>query len=76
MRTTATIRNWHPGQLVLVWIAAAIIEWLLWQMWAYLSTLETVSSFGFATALLVLCLLAATPVVMFVVTWKWFGRQS
>jgi hypothetical protein len=71
-----TIRKWHPGQLVVLWIAAVACEWLLWQFWDYLAALETISSFGFATALFVLVAIAALPVAMFVVTWKWFGAKG
>jgi hypothetical protein len=71
------IRNWHPGQVVLLWIAAVLVEWPLW-LWLtfiYSQSLILSTTGGTVIGLIVLLLVAGIPIPLFVVTWKWFGGR-
>ena len=68
--------NWHPGQVVLAWTGAALIEWLMWQWLTLLLDVPGPTMAATIVTFAVLFLVVAIPVSMFVVTWKWFGGRT
>jgi len=65
------IKDWHGGQLVVLWgsgVVSGSIEFLVFYMVINEGGPDWI-------ALIALAALLATPVVLLVVTWKWFGGK-
>jgi hypothetical protein len=61
------IRDWHPGQLAVLWIGGFFAAWVAYQFNIGGSrSVKWVTAFAF---------LVAIPVGLLVITWKWFGGR-
>ncbi|HEX8696490.1 MAG TPA: hypothetical protein VF746_28990 [Longimicrobium sp.] len=61
------VRDWHPGQLALLWVVAVFGEWLLIR--SILRPHFVPNTLGYAVLWLI-------PIVLFVVTWRWFDARK
>ena len=62
------IRSWHYGKIILLWMWAIMLEFL------GLHLLELINHFimGFIIIIMILII----PIIMSVITWKWFGSKE
>lgn len=58
------IRDWHPGQLVVLWVGGLFTEWVIWGLG---SSGELPSMF--------LAVFIGLPFALLAVTWIWFGGR-
>lgn len=81
------VKNWHPGQVVMLWVGAAILFFVLLVISSAAEPSTTISispdgrRFGDPTAVqlfvfyLSTLLLFALPFVPVIITWRWFGAR-
>jgi hypothetical protein len=62
------VRDWHPGQVAVIWIGGALAEWVT------LGLLRG-GDLGDSAAPLLIVLFFAIPLAVLVVTWIWFGSR-
>lgn len=65
------IRQWHPGQLVVLWVAAACVDGLI--ALAFMVLIDRPASPRLPLTLATIFIVI--PFVMLVVTWRWFGGR-
>ena len=76
------IKNWHVGQIVLCWVAGCLVLlfFVLPILFSIVSgPMDTTSPFAFLLILLIFLLfvLVSLPIVLCILTWKWFsGREK
>ena len=64
------IKDWHPGQLVIIWISGLSLGGVVFGLGQITST--EYENLGIAIAL---AAVLGTPIALLVVTWKWFGGR-
>ncbi len=71
--TSADIRNWHPGQLVVFWVGLLIFEAILLYVCRVLAKLQdwSVTDIWLSRSVVVVFLYAGL-----MVTWYWFGGRK
>ena len=69
-----SIRQWHPGQLVVLWVAAVLIDVLIVLTLVIAEGPHTGRALFLARAALVTFLVI--PFLMLIVTWRWFGGRA
>ena len=60
------IRDWHPGQLGVLWVGGAGLEWVFYSL---------SEDIGTALNIIIVIGLIVIPLVLLIVTWKWFGGR-
>ena len=69
------IRDWHPGQLGVLWVGGAGVEWACYALGLWEANLPTLPT-GAAVIVVLLALInVAIPIALLIVTWKWFGSR-
>ena len=81
------IRDWHPGQLVVLWVGGAGVAWALSRLFMDVPTSHMVLEQGKWVDksanpvrdiwnLIVGIGLFAIPVALLIITWKWVGSRN
>jgi cytochrome c biogenesis factor len=65
------IRQWHPGKLVMLWLAAGFLLYLALRASGHAYTNDQKD-----LALLLLLLAVPFAITVSVITWKWFGGRE
>jgi len=68
------VDDWHPGQLVVVWVGGLLAEFLLVGFASAL--IDSGKDFLDDAALLLFLLAVALPFVLLWITWQWFGARQ
>ncbi len=70
------IKDWHGGQLVILWVGAFLAAAIALMALYFVGTFsDPVGIAWIVIASIVLPAILATPVVLLVITWKWFGGK-
>ena len=64
------IRQWHPGKIVLVWVAAVLLLLLAFRIAGAYTNEKDI------TGWVIVILGLAGPVAGFVISWIWFGGRE
>lgn len=64
------IRNWHYGKLILLWAWGGILGYIA------LVVLLALSGESYVVGTLLVVVLVGLPLLLSVVTWKWFGAKE
>jgi hypothetical protein len=71
------IRDWHPGQLVIVWIVIVAIDWALYQFFMTASLPQNRSDTYYTLVNVgAMLVLAIPPLLGLVWTWKWLDARK
>jgi predicted membrane channel-forming protein YqfA (hemolysin III family) len=68
------VARWHYGKIVLLWVWGVALMGIVFTSIQALSHPQSASQLIFA--FLLLALLAAIPLVLSIVTWKWLGGKE
>ncbi len=70
------IKDWHGGQLVILWVGAFLAVAIALMVVYFVGTFsDPVGIARIVILSIVLAAILATPVVLLVITWKWFGGK-
>ncbi|HCX31781.1 MAG TPA: hypothetical protein DHU55_18730 [Blastocatellia bacterium] len=73
--TSASLKRWHVGQLLLVWLVLFVVEWVAWHLFIEIPIPPSASQRVLGDLALLL-VIVAVPVTFFCATWVWFGERS
>ena len=68
------IARWHYGKIVLLWVWGVVLMWVVFTSIQALNHPQSLTQLIFA--FLLLALLAAIPLFLSIVTWKWLGGKE
>ena len=66
------IRDWHPGQLGVLWVGGAGVAW----MCSWIVQHQKSGRAGEGGLFIASIGLLAIPVALLIITWKWFGSRN
>jgi hypothetical protein len=68
------IARWHYGKIVLLWVWGVVLMWVVFTSIQALNHPQSLTQL--ISAFLLLALLAAIPLFLSIVTWKWLGGKE
>jgi len=69
------IRDWHSGQLVVLWVGGAFWEGVCYALGIFEENVERLSHLGVVIIGGLQLISIVIPMILLIVTWKWFGNR-